>query len=282
MLAIITGAYGGLGRALSECFWEAGYNLMLVGRNESELESLKDSLHARARQECKIGICDLGQASVVRDFLASQISTLDRIDVLINNAAVHGEIGLSWETDLEELHNVLQVNFLAPVAFCRAVIPVMISANRGSIINLSGGGATSPRPMFSAYASSKSALIRFSETVAEEVDSYKIKINCVSPGAMPTKLLAEVIRQGSDVSGIKEFETAKKVFSQVGSSTERVEKLALFLAARDSDGITGKTISAVWDSWDSWPDNIAELSSTDVYTLRRIAGRDRNMSWGDK
>lgn len=282
MLAIITGAYGGLGTALSKSFWEAGYDLMLVGRNKSKLELLKDSLQINARQECQIGVCDLEQGAMVQDFLATQISTLDRIDVLINNAAIHGDIGLSWETDLVELHNVLQVNFLAPVAFCQAVMPAMIRANRGSIINLSGGGATSPRPMFSGYASSKVALLRFSETIAEEADSYGVKVNCISPGLMPTKLLTDVIEKGAGIAGVKEVETAKKAFSQAGSSTNKVVALALFLASGDSNGITGKTISAVWDNWEIWPNNIAELSSTDAYTLRRIAGRDRDMSWGDK
>jgi 3-oxoacyl-[acyl-carrier protein] reductase len=63
---------------------------------------------------------------------------------------------------------------------------------------------------------------------------------------------------------------------------DRVAALALFLASDASKGITGKLISAIWDRWESWPDHLDELSSCDVYTLRRITGRDRNMMWGDK
>jgi 3-oxoacyl-[acyl-carrier protein] reductase len=63
---------------------------------------------------------------------------------------------------------------------------------------------------------------------------------------------------------------------------DRVANLALFLASDAAEGITGKLISAVWDNWDNWPQNLEELSTSDVYTLRRITGRDRGMSWGDK
>ena len=63
---------------------------------------------------------------------------------------------------------------------------------------------------------------------------------------------------------------------------DRVAALALFLASDASKGITGKLISAIWDDWEHWPEHLDELSSSDIYTLRRIAGRDRNMTWGDK
>jgi hypothetical protein len=67
-----------------------------------------------------------------------------------------------------------------------------------------------------------------------------------------------------------------------GARLDKGADLALFLASSASDGITAKLISAVWDDWEHWPEHLDELSSSDVYTLRRIAGRDRNMTWGDK
>ncbi|MFM7615231.1 MAG: hypothetical protein ACKO4R_13645, partial [Synechococcales cyanobacterium] len=78
------------------------------------------------------------------------------------------------------------------------------------------------------------------------------------------------------------FELASKVFVEGGASMERVADLALFLASEDSKGITGKLISAVWDRWEDWPFHLDELNKTDIYTLRRIVGRDRGMNWGDK
>jgi 3-oxoacyl-[acyl-carrier protein] reductase len=75
---------------------------------------------------------------------------------------------------------------------------------------------------------------------------------------------------------------ASKVFEEGGASMERVADLALFLASDASKGITGKLISAVWDDWEHWPEHLSELSKSDAYTLRRITGRDRGFTWGDK
>jgi NAD(P)-dependent dehydrogenase (short-subunit alcohol dehydrogenase family) len=158
----------------------------------------------------------------------------------------------------------------------------MIARGSGSIINLSGGGATGPRAYFSAYAAAKTGLVRFSETLADEVKVHGVKVNCVAPGAMKTAMLEQVLSTGEIASGTREFEIAKKVFLDGGASMDRVAKLALFLASKKSDGLTGKLISAVWDDWENWPQHLQELASSDVYTLRRIVGKDRGFTWGDK
>ena len=107
-------------------------------------------------------------------------------------------------------------------------------------------------------------------------------MNCISPGAMQTAMLAEVLEKGKAAVGQREFSIASKVFQNGGASMESVANLALFLASDESNGITAKLISAVWDDWEHWPEHLDELNSTDIYTLRRIAGRDRGFMWGDK
>jgi len=99
---------------------------------------------------------------------------------------------------------------------------------------------------------------------------------------MKTAMLGEVLEKGAGVAGEREFASASKVFAEGGASMDRVADLALFLASDASRGITGKLISAVWDHWEDWPKHLKELSSSDVYTLRRITGRDRGFAWGDK
>jgi predicted dehydrogenase len=151
----------------------------------------------------------------------------------------------------------------------------MRESGGGSIINISGGGATSPRENFSSYATSKAAIVRFSETLAMETRGDGIRVNCIAPGAMKTSMLEEVIKKGNKVAGEKEYEIARKIIVEGGASMERVAELALFLASDESNGITGKLISAVWDNWKQWPEHLKELNESDVYTIRRIAGRDR-------
>ena len=99
---------------------------------------------------------------------------------------------------------------------------------------------------------------------------------------MKTAMLGEVLEKGAKASGEREYDIASKVFAEGGASMDRVADLALFLASDASSGITGKLISAVWDKWEDWPQHLDELNRSEVYTLRRIAGRDRGMTWGDK
>lgn len=281
-VALITGASRGLGEVLTQGFWGDGYSLCLVARTKSDLENLKASLPHRAHQVCDIRICDLAEKCSVNDLIVYIAAEFPRLDVLVNNAAIHGPIGRFLENDFSAWQQAIQVDVLAPVALCQAAVTVMQKNSGGSIINLSGGGATGPRPNFTAYATAKAALVRFSETLAGEVRELGIRVNCIAPGAMKTAMLGEVLHQGAGLTGEREFAIASKVFTEGGASMERVAELALFLASDVSIGITGKLISAVWDDWEHWPEHLDDLSSSDVYTLRRITGRDRGFAWGDK
>jgi 3-oxoacyl-[acyl-carrier protein] reductase len=158
----------------------------------------------------------------------------------------------------------------------------MIEQGGGSIINLSGGGATGPRANFSAYATAKTGLVRFSETLAEELRPYNVRVNCIAPGAMNTAMLNEVVDRGADAAGQKEYAQAVKVKQSGGASMQRVAQLCLFLVSDAARGISGKLISAVWDPITSLPEHLDELSGSDIYTLRRIVPKDRGKTWGNE
>ena len=278
---VITGASRGLGAHLIHSFWNAGWNVALVARDQQALSQVVDDLPKQSNQTAIIFPCDLARPEEVTALVKKITNQLPRLDALINNAAIHGPIGPLVENNLSLWNEAIQVNLLAPVALCHGLLPLLSSSGGGSIINLSGGGATGPRANFTAYASAKAALVRFSETLAQEVQDQKIRVNCIAPGAMKTALLEQVVTYGMTSSGKREFEIAQKVFAQGGASMDKVADLALFLAGKESLGITGKLISAVWDRWQEWPKHIEQLQSTDAYTLRRIAGRERDMDWGD-
>ena len=177
--------------------------------------------------------------------------------MLINNAAIQGPIGSLEQNDLGAWEQTIRVNLLSPVALCKGLLPRMTNALDASILNLSGGGATGPRANFSAYASAKAALVRFSETLADEVRSQGITVNCVAPGAMKTAMLGAVLERGAESSGAREFAVAAKVFEEGGASMDRVADLALFLSSPAARGITGKLISALWDHWECWPNHVS-------------------------
>jgi len=278
---VITGGSRGLGAHLVHSFWNTGWNVALVARDRGALSQLVEDLPKKPNQTALTFPCDLGRPAEVTILVKKITNQLPRLDALINNAAIHGPIGPLVENDLALWNEAIQVNLLAPVALSHGLLPFMSFSGGGSIINLSGGGATGPRANFTAYASAKAALVRFSETLAQEVQDQKIRVNCIAPGAMKTALLEQVVTSGMTSSGQREFEIAQKVFAQGGASMDKVADLALFLAGKESLGITGKLISAVWDRWQEWPKHIEQLQVSDAYTLRRIAGRERGMDWGD-
>ncbi len=278
---LITGASRGLGKVLAEHFWDQGWNLILLARDQQALNAISHNLGKRPNQNVHTVVADLSQLGEVKR-IASQIELLaPEIDTLINNAGTQGPIGPSWENDWAEWQKTLQVNLIAPVELCRLIAPCMITRGGGSIINLSGGGATGPRANFSAYATAKAALVRFSETLADELKIYAIRVNCIAPGAMKTSMLEEIVAKGETVSGKKEYDIAVRVLREGGASLHNVAELCCFLASPESEGITGKLISAVWDHWQSFPEHKEDLQKTDIYTLRRIVPKDRGMGWGD-
>lgn len=279
---LITGASRGLGAEIARAFWLAGGNLLLVARNGRALDDLAKTLPERPTQQVEVLAADLNEPGTPELIINRARDLLESLDVLVNNAAIQGPIGLSWENEWEQWQATLQVNLLAPITLCRMAVPWMAKRQRGKIINLSGGGATAPRPHFSAYAVAKTALVRFSETLAAEVTDLGIHVNCIAPGAMPTAMLKAIVESGPSIAGQREYDVALRTITENSASLARAVQLSLFLASRESDGITGKLISAVWDPWKELPDHLEELRATDIYTLRRIVPKDRGFDWDER
>jgi 3-oxoacyl-[acyl-carrier protein] reductase len=151
----------------------------------------------------------------------------------------------------------------------------MRAAGYGKVINLSGGGATAPLPRISSYAASKAAVVRFTETLAEETRDVGIDVNAIAPGALNTRLMDELIAAGPEKVGAAFFEKMTKTRDGGGTPLEKGAELCVFLASSASDGITGRLLSAVWDDWAKLPEKRDELARGDIYTLRRITPEDR-------
>jgi NAD(P)-dependent dehydrogenase (short-subunit alcohol dehydrogenase family) len=282
---LVTGASRGLGAALVRRFWSEGASLVLAVRTPASVAALVTELESRASdaQTLVVVALDLLDPDSVRSLVSrTRARGVERIDVLVNSAAVLGPIGGAAENPPDEWASAVTADLISPALICGAIVPWMAGFGGGRIINLSGGGATGPRPGFSAYAAAKAGLVRFSETLAEEVRALGITVNCVAPGVMATNMLAVVEQAGADVAGSKEYAAAKKALEGGDKSLEPGVELITFLASPRSDGITGKLISAVWDNWRDFPNHLGELASSDVLTLRRLAGRDRGLPWTDK
>jgi len=282
--AIITGASQGLGAHIAHRFVAAGANVMLCARDSKALQSLADELRAIAAPDQKIAFhaCDITHEASPRELVAATVKQLSGVHVLVNNAGIWGPKGEVEENDWLEWVYTVQINLLASVMMCREVLPAMKQQGYGKIIQLSGGGATKPMPRTSAYAATKAAIVRFAETLAEEVRGSGITVNSIAPGAMNTRMLDEMLAAGPEKLGEAHYANLLKQQQSGGDSPEDAADLAVFLASAAGDGITAKLISAKWDNWRVFPAHNDELNKSDVYTLRRIAGRERDMSWGDK
>jgi NAD(P)-dependent dehydrogenase (short-subunit alcohol dehydrogenase family) len=279
--AIITGASQGLGNVIAHRFVQEGASVLVCARDGETLASAEGELRAIARAEQKVigQTCDVSLDEEVAAIFQTCDSDMGTLDVLVNNAGIYGPKGPIEETDWEEWRRCIEINLYGIAISCRHAIARFKKAGRGKIINLSGGGATSPLPYLSAYAASKAAMVRLTETLAEELRPWHVDVNSVAPGALNTRLLQEILQAGPERVGAEFYARAVKQSETGGVPLVLAADLCVYLASHESDGITGKLISAQWDPWRALHGYRDELNSTDIYTLRRITPEDRSRSW---
>ena len=280
--AIITGANRGLGLAIARAYVTAGASVLMCARDAQRLEQARAEVLALAASDQKVVsvAADVSQPVDVDRVMQAALQAFPRLHILINNAGVYGPKGLIENVDWEAWVKAVEINLHGSVLMCRAVLPHFKAHGYGKIVQLSGGGATNPLPRISAYAASKAAVVRFAETLAEEVRGDHIDVNSIAPGALNTRLLDEVLEAGPGSVGRAFYERSLKQKADGGAPLEKGAELAVFLGSAASDGITGKLISAVWDRWDALAEHAEELRQTDVYTLRRIVPKDRGLDFG--
>jgi len=283
-VAIITGANQGLGLEIAKKYVLAGADVMLSARDAALLQEARSDLDKLAAPGQKV-FARAGDVSVEADVQALVSDTLAKLGgchILVNNAGIYGPKGEIEAVDWAEWIRAIEINVYGSILVCRAILSHFKAQGYGKVVQLSGGGAAKPLPRLSAYAVSKAAIVRFAETLAEEVRGTGIDVNAIAPGALNTRMLDEILEAGPEKVGKAFYEHSLKQKESGGAPLDRGADLALFLASDASNGITGKLISAVWDNWEHWPEHLDELTSSDAYTLRRITGRDRGFSWGDK
>lgn len=280
--AIVTGASQGLGREIARHYLKAGASVAICARDDQLLANAAAELRALARpgQAVLAVAADVAQPAEVQRLMDAALAQFGRLDILVNNAGVGGPIGALESLDWEEWVRTLQINLLGAVLLSRAVLPHFKRARRGKIVQLSGGGATQPLPMQSAYAASKAAVVRFVETLAEETRSDHIDVNALAPGPLNTRMLDQYLAAGPASAGGDLYERWQQQKHHGGVPLAKGAELAVFLGSDLSNGITGKLLSAVWDPWNTLPRHLVALNSSDVYTLRRIVPHDRLLDFG--
>jgi len=280
--ALITGGSQGLGRVIAEHFLREGANIVLCARGEKELLAARNELAKKfPAQKVVAKTCDVSNEAQVNGLVAFTMEKLGALNALVLNAGIYGPMGPTESVNLEEWRRAMDINLYGVLLPCRAIIPHFKKSGRGKIIILSGGGATNPLPNISAYAASKAAVVRLMETLAEELRDFHVDVNAIAPGALATRLVDEVLAAGPEKVGEAFYKKNRQWKEKGATPLELGAKLTVYLASPQSDGITGKLISAQWDPWEKLHEFKGDLNS-DIYTLRRITPKDRDKTWGNR
>ena len=272
---LITGGSQGFGRVIVESFLAEGANVIFCARTATDVTATLSALTPGLKPgQQLVGLtCDIADPASVAALFA-RAAQLGPLHAVVNNAGIYGPIGPTDAVTLADWTQAWQVNVTGTLLVCQQALRAMKPHGGGKIITISGGGATNPMPRFAAYAATKAAVVRLTETLAEEYRADRIDVNAVAPGALRTRLTAQVLAAGPERAGAEFFAKNKKWSDEGAVDPKLGAALCVWLASAESDGITGKLISAQWDPWKD-PAKFRALATGDVYTLRRIVPEDR-------
>lgn len=276
-VALITGATGVIGSTVAEFFAREGCDLMLCGQTSDKLAALNRKL-SEHRITVETFACDVSKkydVMALANFIGKKFGTLD---IIVTAAGFYGCICPLADSEPEEWMSAISVNLFGTMMTIKYCLPLLNKNRQSKIIAFAGGGEGS-MPNFSSYVSSKGGVLRLVETLAEELKIFKIDINSISPGAVKSGFTDDLLSAGEDRAGKEMYERTLEQIKTGGESPEKAAALAVFLASDESNGLSGKNISAVWDNWKGIPEHLNEIMNSDIYNFRRVKPKDRGYDW---
>jgi len=265
---LVTGAGRGIGKRLALGFARLGARIALVGRSKAEIDLARLEIEQNGGNALRIraDVTDPEQLGVAVD--RARVAFGTSIDILICAAGVAGPLSSFMESPVKSWTEAIQINLLGVMHSCRAVLPSMIDRRSGKILVIACDSDTQPKLNFSAYETSKTAVVRFVECVAIELMEHNVQINCFDPGAAYTNLTDEIIRAADHLEP-RVVAAAKETRRTGGVPPEVQLEHVTFLASESSNHVTGKLIH-VTDDWKKLRD--AHLKP-DSLALRRTGTR---------
>lgn len=261
-VAVVTGGGRGIGRAIALALATAGARTAVLARSESELDKTVQLIE-RAGGRAQAFVIDVTDALSVRATMGEVEKTLGPVNLLVNNAATSGPIGPFWETDANHWWQALNVNLRGPALCCRAVLPGMVARNQGRIVNIASSAI--PIAYFSSYATSKTALIRFTETTAAELAPHGVKMFALAPGTVRTAMSEYSLNSPEGRRWLPWF---PRIFDEgLDVSVERPARLVVELASGYADRLSGRLLS-VSDDLDVLLKNAKQIEENKLFSLR--------------
>jgi len=266
---VVTGGSTGIGLAICKKIAEEGGRVLIIARNKKNIDSAISEISQIYKQNHHGFSVDVSNIDEVKN-VCNIIKQATEIHGLVNCAGVYGPIGKSTDINMNEFLDTIKINLMGTVYMCSELSNVFSNKYRKKIVNISGGGGGGSFPNYSAYAVSKAAIVRFTENLAIELFNDNFDVNCVGPGFVATRIHHSTIEVGEKMAGKEFYNSTLKQLSEGGVPPEKAANLTAFLLSEESNGITGKFISAPWDSWQDQTFQELLKNDKDFATLRRI------------
>ena len=236
-VVIITGGGQGIGRGYAHYFAAQDAIPVIAEINGDAGERVAEEVRAKQGRALAIPT-DVGDEQSVEALAAGTLEAFGRIDVLINNAAVFSKITMApfWELPVEEWKAAMHVNITGSMLCARAVVPAMMDARWGRIINISSGTHVKGRPNYLHYITSKSAMVGMTRSMARELGAWNITVNTFWPGVMQT----EVDRPSVPRHMFKTMTEAQAVQRQ--GTIHDLAKAMLFLCSEEASYVSGQNL----------------------------------------
>ena len=236
-VAIVTGAGGGVGKAISKRLASEGCKVIMIGRDRSKLQ--KAAAEIGNKKNTMTVIADITKEAEVLSAIDQTINSFDKIDILVNNAGTINDPMPFHEMTEDQWDDLVNTNLYGMFRMTKAVIPVMMNNGGGNIINISSvlGIRSIPRVPLSVYAVTKAGAIMFTRSIAVEYGQYKIRCNCIAPSTIRSSIIEPYLQD----------EEAKKVLEStfplhVIGEPEDISGAVAYLCSNDSKWITGTTM----------------------------------------
>ena len=242
-VALITGAGRGIGRATALELARRGADVALVARSDADIDEVAAAVRALGRRALALR-ADLADGSAVGGVVPAVAQGLGPVAILVNNAGIVGPFGPSWELDPAEWERALRVNLVAPFLLAHAVVPGMIAAGWGRIVNVSSGAAQRPFARTGAYSTSKAGLDMLTRQLAVELAGTNVAVTAVYPGIVDTAMPASIRAQPTEVVGAATAEQFQRLQADGAlQSPDRPAQLIAALVAADDLSFSGQIVA---------------------------------------
>ncbi|HEY7845313.1 MAG TPA: SDR family oxidoreductase [Bradyrhizobium sp.] len=237
-VAVVTGAAGVIGGATIRLLAERGARIIAVDRRQADLEAAIKELPASA--QALAVAADVTEEDGVKEYVRTAVDKFGTIDVFYNNAGVEGEVRAIQDYPLEAFRKVLDVNVVGVFLGMKHVLPVMLKQNRGSIINTASIAGLVGSPHIAVYSASKHAVIGLTKSVAWECTGTGVRINCVCPGLIDSRMLSAIFvgRSGGNAPPPVEKMVERIPARRLGQASE-VASIVAFLASDEASYVSG-------------------------------------------